>query len=474
MFDYNLKTLTLFYYKMSNNNYEIVINNKRIYDFYNSNPSFNIETINLIILDLLENIGSDVSKGVVNSQIIELINNVRDIRQQVNNLNDAFTSKLHEHNREFLDNLKLIISVSSNDNTEKVMQLLNKTTETFVDKINLSIPRTQEETYKRFQDNFALFQKNINEDIRNFLYSSHHERDLKEFVSTIESKLQLSQQPLLNAVYSIKQDNSVSKTNTDKLFNELNEFLTKYKISSHYKGQVSENMLDTILNKLYPTAQITNTTGQTAAGDFLLSREGKQNIIFENKNYDKNVNIDEVRKFIRDVTENKSHGILLSQRSGIVSKPNWFIEINDSKVLLYLHNVDYDPEKIKTAVEMIDTLSDKLISISAIENVHGINIKKDFLDTINEEFQDFRAKKEKMIQMVKDNYKKMLSGLDDFNMPALEAFLNDKYASVSNQVFICEECNATFTNKRGLASHKKSHNSKKVLSTNENIILIPS
>ena len=67
---------------MSNNNYEIVINNKRIYDFYNSNPSFNIETINLIILDLLENIGSDVSKGVVNSQIIELINNVRDIRNK--------------------------------------------------------------------------------------------------------------------------------------------------------------------------------------------------------------------------------------------------------------------------------------------------------------------------------------------------------------------------------------------------------
>ena len=38
---------------------------------------------------------------------------------------------------------------------------------------------------------------------------------------------------------------------------------------------------------------------------------------------------------------------MMSQLSGIASKPNGFIEINEDKILIYLHYVDYSQEKLK-------------------------------------------------------------------------------------------------------------------------------
>ena len=101
--------------------------------------------------------------------------------------------------------------------------------------------------------------------------------------------------------------------------------------------------------------------------------DGTKNYL-ENKDYKVNVDIAEIKKFIRDINEQKTHGIFLSQFSGIVSKPNFFIEIQDGKVLLYLHNVEYNSDKINTAVSIIDNLSTKLSDINDSEEENGFSI----------------------------------------------------------------------------------------------------
>ena len=464
-------------------NYITKIDNKRIHDFYKENPNINIETMNLILLDFINQIGNDMTKVMSNTLFGEILNNVKDIKHQVGSLNDNFTNKLHEHNKTFLDNIKLVIGMSSSENTDKISTLLNTNTQAFIDKINISIPKTQEEASLKIQDNLSSFQNSINRDIQTFLSSSSPETNIKDFISTIDSKITAMQQPIYTFITSsqehltnkldfLKEETISNKTTNDKLINELGDFLSKYKSSSQFKGQCSENMIENILNKMYPTAEVNNTTGLKASGDFMIKRDGKDNIMIENKNYEANVNLDEIKKFLRDANELKTHAIMMSQISGIVSKPNGFIEINDGKVLIYLHYVDYSPDKIKMAIDIIDNLSDKLDDISNVQDNDGYSISKDSLERINEEYQKFINQKETLQITIKELNKKLSSQLDEFKLPNLSIYLNDKFASIQNQQFICEFCNLPFQTKKGLSSHKKIHKKIKPSSNDETCIEI--
>ena len=452
-------------------NFITTINNKRIYDFYNANPNISIESINLIILDLIEEINTDMSKVFSNTKLGEILENIKDVKKQVNMFNDNLSTKIQDHNKTFIETFKLIIGNVSNESNEKIVNMLSKNTEQFIERINFVLPKTQEETNIKIQESLFSFQKSINEDIRTFLHTSHSDSNLKDFISTIESKIQLMQQPIYNIIStnqeqlnnklsSIKEDNSVAKNTYDKVFGDLNDFLNKYKNSSQFKGQISENTLNKLLVELYPTGEVINTTGSTSCGDFMLKRNSKQTILFENKNYLQNINIEETKKYIKDVLQNKCCGIMISQNSGIVAKPDFFIEIHDGNVLLYLHNINYSKEKIKMAVDIIDNLSERLSSINQKEGETGVTIKKETLDRINEQFQLFKTQKEMLINTSKDIQKRLITQIEDMNMPDLKMFLDDKYASIQNQQFICNVCNQPFLNKKALASHKKAHSNK--------------
>jgi hypothetical protein len=141
---------------------------------------------------------------------------------------------------------------------------------------------------------------------------------------------------------------------------KLTDFLNKWTNSSTHKGNYGQNMLEGVLNSAYPSAEIVNTSGLKASGDFMLKRESKPTIMVENKDYKSNVNADEVKKFVRDVNEQQTHGIFLSQASGITSKNNYHIDICEGKVLVYVHNVEYNPDIIKSAVNIIDNLAYKV------------------------------------------------------------------------------------------------------------------
>ena len=461
--------------------YGITINNKRIYDYYKANTNVNVESINLILLDFMEQLGNDMTKVLSNSVFGEILGNVKEIKQQVNLFNDNIGIKLQQHNKDFIETTKLVIGASSSENTDKITQLLNRNTDSFIERINFNIPKTQDETNKKIQDNFVVFQKTINEDIKTYLSQNNSETSFKEFIASLDSKITAMQQPIYTFISSnqeqintklnsLRDESVVNKSANDKVMSDLNDFLTKYKTSSQFKGQCSENMLGNVLNKMYPTAEVINTTALKASGDFILKRTDKQTILLENKNYEANVNLDEIKKFLRDVNEQKTHAIMMSQYSGIVSKPNGFIEINDGKVIIYLHNVDYSSDKIKMAIDVIDILSERLEEISNVEEMDGHIIKKDVLDKINDQFQLFLNQKEIVLTTIKEMNKKLTNQIEDMKIPDLSLFLNEKYASIQNQQFTCEFCNLPFQNKRSLAAHKKIHKGSKVGEAEINVL----
>ena len=448
--------------------YTMTVTNKRIYDYYKKNPSVDFESMNLVLLDFMEKISTDMSKVLQNTLQGQLFQEVKEIKTQLSSFQDVFYGKVHETNRSFLETMKLLLAMNSKDHQEQMCTLLQKNSESFVDKIGSLLPKSQEETHKKIQEQLSLLQKTIQCDFQQFMLQSKPESNLSEFILSFDSKLSSLQQPIFQLLQNnqeqvttklstVRDDLLVHKTTNEKLYQEMSEFLHKYKASSQFKGQYSEHMLETILTEIYPTAHIENTTAMTACGDFMIHREGFPDVMIENKNYERNVDLDEIKKFVRDVSNKDCSGIMMSQLSGIVSKPNFFIEVHNGKVLVYLHRVYFSKEQIKMAMDVIDHLSSRLIAIVSEEEEHGINLRKDIMDKINAEVQQFIKQKEMLTATVKEYSKKMLTQLEDLQFPELIKLMNDKYASVQRVQYPCDVCGQLFDTKKGLGHHRKVH-----------------
>ena len=269
---------------------------------------------------------------------------------------------------------------------------------------------------------------------------------LNTIVSSSEQRLDLR----LGEIKEISSTNSNSQSN---LYANINELLKKMENSSS-KGKISENLLFNVLHSLYPTAQIESVGNIKETGDILIKRRDKPVILFENKNYDRNVGQEEVRKFLRDVETQKCCGIMLAQHYGIANKNNFEIEIHNNNVLIYMHNVEYDSYKIKAAVDIVDHFKICLDDLELGTGEH-ISLDKEFLDDINKEYQNFANNKLTHIKTIKDTQQKLIAQVEDLKIPTLEHYLSRMYASSGAKENTCEYCNYVAKNLRALTAHHR-------------------
>ena len=201
----------------------------------------------------------------------------------------------------------------------------------------------------------------------------------------------------------------------------------------------------------------------------MLTRKNKPTILIENKNWNKNVIQDEVKKFIRDVETQNCSGLFLSQNFGIANKENFEININNGNVLLYVHEVNNDAEKIKIAIDIIDNFKLKLDEI-IVSNGDCYNIDKEILDEINKEYQLFATQKLLQIKTVKDFSSKMIKQLEELQLPSLEHFLSTKYAFSSSK-YVCEYCEYVAKNQSAMSAHKRGCKAKNNVATETNYLI---
>ena len=79
--------------------YELKLNNKRLFDFYSKNPTINIETMNLILLDFLEKLSLDMTQLMQSSFNGQLLSELKELKQQMNSLQESFITKMSENNK---------------------------------------------------------------------------------------------------------------------------------------------------------------------------------------------------------------------------------------------------------------------------------------------------------------------------------------------------------------------------------------
>jgi len=220
----------------------------------------------------------------------------------------------------------------------------------------------------------------------------------------------------------------------------VTDMLKKFEKGSG-KGNVSENVLYNILLSLFPCAQIDYVGNEIKeTGDIILIRNNKPKILIENKDHDAcNVPKHDVDKFIRDCEIQQCCGIMFSQNRGIANKENYELQINNGNVLLYVHNVNFDNDKIKTAIEIVEQFKLKYDEINTDNDVY--NIETSVLEEINKEFNNYMSQKHSLLKLVKDFNEKINISINELKMPCLEQFLSKHYATSSNQGNnICKYC----------------------------------
>jgi len=262
---------------------------------------------------------------------------------------------------------------------------------------------------------------------------------------------------------SIRDNITTQNTSQSKLASEISDFLSKYKNNSQFKGNVAETELYYMLQSILPTDEISNVSNTTASCDFKINRHNKNkpSILFESKDYTQNVPTEEVSKFERDIQVQKTHGIMVSQKSPITFKEPFQIDIINGLIHVYVPLTNYDTNKLKIAIDIVDNLDNKLKQIASqtgnANNIDTIPILKDDLEQITKEYQTFGIKKIQMMETIKMVTKQLTDQLEEIQLPNIKNLLVRSGMMENDTGLLCEWCNVfTGKNKAGLAAHMRS------------------
>jgi hypothetical protein len=427
--------------------------NPRIVKFYHDNPSMNFEAVNLIFIDLFDKLLHDPStmmNSTIHGQVLNLLNNLNESMSSLSNdIANNMYGKMCDIKRDYIEDVKNIIQ---NNTSEKVRPLLEKNNAMMIEKtsniLNDVIPRSNHELCNRVKE----YHKSIVDDT-NHLVNNTDGASIKEFIVNFENKTTSILQNIQQPIYSFIASSEDRIQNNIKALKDI----AVYKNGGVVGG--ADDSIIRFLSQQYSTADISVLNTNANSAMYMLKRQYKQNLLIYSVHSDVNISADEIKQFLQFVDEYRCHGVFVSQKSGIASKSNYQIDIHNGCVLTYIHNVSESFSKMNVAIDVIDNLSAKIKLFTHGNNSNNADnsIPKEVLEEINRDFQSFVAQKEIIINIMKENHKKLLSIMDDFKFAALDKYLSSKFimsnAKVGLKCDLCKQFNAH--NLKALAAHKR-------------------
>ena len=453
---------------------ELKTSNKMVIEFYKNNPMLNFEMMNVLFIDILNELmkgmSGDITKHMtdnINNTMIKLSNDIVGIKEQMKipaNNNDIINSiviKLFDMKKDYISDMKTLIDKHESDNIIRIIERFDKETQKIINEV---VPRTNNTYYNQYENMMKTFMgeiKGINQseifDKKYNVLLNNIEKSLLNYISTTENRLHTE-------ISEIKTIATHNNTIQEKVNTELLSYLEKYK-NSTYKGSMAENKIETIINTVYPSAEVKRTSSEEKSGDFIMSRENQVPILFEIKDYNRNIPSEEVNKFIRDVKEKDMCGVFISISTGISKKRNFQIDISDNNnIMVYIHNMNYESDKIKLCVDIIDNLYVKL----KLNNKNDISISSELLNEINKEYSTFITKRTNLIEQIKENNKKTIQIIEEFEIKTLNDYLTSKFTFKNCNKLRCNICEKFVgTNNKSLAVHLRKCKKVSVQDTNE-------
>lgn len=413
-------------------NYLLKINNKKVFNYYNNNKNVNFEEMSILMVDILEKVWKKTDTSVDSTFAEKILGNIVKINEKMDNL---FETKFMEFQKNYTAELNTILN---NANNERIGTILKEYNESLHDKTKLLFgeffPKNNEIIAAQLTNSFGIFDKLINS-AENRITSN-----ITDNKNNIESKL---------------NDISVISNTQNNIADNVNLLINKFHGSST-KGYFSEKSVVDGLTKIYPYGNVEHVGNRlNNSGDIILQRKDKETkIIIENKEYDRIVPQQEIQKFIDNVILNKCDGIMISQHTQINFKDDFEINFNGESILVYICKMDYNMDKLRTAISIIDHLRIQTDFINKEKT--SISFTLDELNTINVEYNSLVNQKKIIIKTLHDSFTKITRDVENIKIPYLEDILLKQYGVKLSNGENCPYCQIQCKNGAGVSAHLKS------------------
>jgi len=453
----------------------ITITDNKIIAFYKENPHLDVENINHIFIDILKQLSTNLSSKIDNTLTSQILSIVKDLKGEIYKINNEISMKLNDAKKDYIDDVKTLFSHAELSTQEKINHILEKSNDTLLAKTTLLmsdiIPKSHDKNYTNIENCVKQFFTTISDDTKQLLKMNgldksdglveNIDKNINKMFSNIQQSLfnaiQTSESRTFSSIQQVNDTINLQKQIQENLSVELNTFLNKYKSNSSIKGSVSECELYSLLQKILPNDFLVRCSSEACSCDIRLTRKDKRLpvILFENKDYTATVNTDEIDKFERDLKLQRCHGIFISQNSPIAYKENFHIDIINNIIHLYIPNGGYDIEKIKLAINIVDSLSEKLSLIILDPNEEIYEVSIDDFENLKKEYCEFANKKLEFIDLIKIITKQLTDKLESIQLPVLKK-LTVGNTETKNMGIICSLCNKfNAKNKASLGAHMK-------------------
>ena len=391
--------------------------NEKIVNFYKNHPSISFEQSNLLLIELLEKM---TIENISSSMVSQMTDRLKSMEDHIQRQEGTLSLKLMEMKDKYMEDIKMVLS---NNVSERMTPLLQNYNQQLLDKTTLLL-QTLPDKIRELQTFIEANKTNPSIDL-----------------SQIEKRFEQTQREI---DIGFKQITDISTKNQ----RSVTDLLGKMTNSTH-KGKISENLIFTVLETLFSSADIdfVGTTKET--GDFIVNRRNKPKVLVENKDYARSVPTDEVNKFIRDIDAQKCCGIFISN-SGICGKEPYEVQVHNGHVLVYIQFCNYDLDKVKTGFDIIDHFKEMLDKLD--EGMDTDTISKVVIKEINDEYKVWISNRTAMLKNIKDFHDTMKKQLESMAIPNLEMYMSKHFTPLS-AMLTCEHCGFNCKNKQSLSAH---------------------
>lgn len=460
---------------------QFVLKNARAIEFFQKQSHLDFNEMCGIFVDIMEKMMQNMTDNIESSHNTALIKKLAtkmehmensfsqhhaNMTQSLGQLSEQFSGLINRHLEAMLGHMRDTIKSNNGDAEKSIIERIQTNNDLFLSKIS---EVTKDEAIRGF----------VEEEMRKVNVAVHEEseRVLQNLEKTgnAETMNKLSevitcQYKELDATFKARIDSffTSQSSSNGSMYTEIMNRLEKTtsavdtvgnyfqkQIGSTTKGKQGEAKLEVILAHMFPSAEIKNTAGMTACGDFIVNRKDKSKVLLDNKDYDTVVPIKEVNKMIRDIEQNDCHGILISQNSGIAQKEDFEINVHNHKIIVFLHNTKYDETKMMMAFNIIEHL-EPYISEKGEGSVNDEIISSDVLLAINKEYQELVTQKLNLIQSIRKTQGDLITQVQKMDLPELTKYLDKKFANTGKTGLLCDICGVYMgKNARSLAAHRR-------------------
>jgi len=377
-------------------------------------------------LSLLEN---DISivQFFENRSIIEFVKTYMHIDTLVNSRNDIRPDQITQQLSHIQQHIHHINNQLQTGLKQQLYECFNNVTNNEIRNIITEIQNNKDEHIKNLLENFKDKLININS------------QNLNEFDRKSISIIQNMQ-----STFNSSLDSHMISHKITSIDNTLNLLHNTFTNNSSKKGEFAENILYNNLIKSFSSSDIINTSQTPNCGDIMIKKDGKPDILIDSKNFQNNVPKVDLEKFYRDCELNNCSGILCNVTNGIANKEHFQVDIQDSRIYVYIANHEFDNTLFQLAVKIIYNIHE----IIKNNKTNIIEIDKELFERIKIEFNFYIQSFKQHISIIKQN----ITSLEQLAMNQLEQFF--KRSNFSDlKPFSCSSCGAGYGSAKTLKKH---------------------